>query len=300
MTHAVGLGADQPRRRVLFVGNRSGVFEAALELPELAVEWTWAVAGSALAARLAELGRPFEAFEPGEAPRLVDALDRTPFDLLVSNGCPIVLPVDRLARLGRLFVNVHPSPLPEMRGRHPVNGAVLRGRSQIGATMHFMSGGVDTGRTIAQERVDITDDLDLGLLYHIAFRLEVAVFTEGMRALVDSGFSLAGTEQAPVGSHYSRRAGDMSLDLATMDDMEILTRVRAFGVRTQGAVCRLGGRTIRVFDARLVRNPYLLAEFDAVPPGELALDYDEKLLVRTRQGLVALTSFAVMDECAEH
>jgi methionyl-tRNA formyltransferase len=282
------------RRRVLFVGNRSGVFDAALEFPGLEVDWAWAVAGSALATRLAQLGRPFEAFDTNAAVRLVNELERTPFDLLISNGCPIVLPVGRLARPGRLFVNVHPSPLPEMRGRHPVNGAVLLGHDQIGATMHFMAEGVDTGRIIAQQRVDITADLDLGLLYHVAFRLEATVFREGMRALEDSGFGFAGAEQSPGGSYYSRRPDDMTLDLATMDDDEIMRRVRAFGVRTQGAVCRLGDRAIRVFEARLVRDPYLLEEFAAVPPGELALAYDGKLLLRTSHGLIVATSFAVM------
>ena len=299
MTETVESAVVPARRRVLFVGNRSGVFDAALEFRRLDVDWVWAVAGSALATRLAQLGRPYEAFDTNEALRLVAEFERTPFDLLISNGCPIVLPVGRLARPGRLFVNVHPSPLPDMRGRHPVNGAVLRGHYQIGATMHFMAEGVDTGRVIAQQRIDITEDLDLGLLYHIAFRLEATVFREGMRALEDSGFVLAGAEQSPGGSYYSRRPDDMTLDLATMDDSEIIRRVRAFGVRTQGAVCRLGDRTIRVFEARLVRNSYLLEEFAAVPPGELALAYDGKLLLRTGQGLMVATSFAFMDRRAE-
>jgi methionyl-tRNA formyltransferase len=133
----------------------------------------------------------------------------------------------------------------------------------------------------------------------MAFRLEVAVFSEGIRALVDSGFSLPGIDQDPGGSYYSRRDEDMRLDLATMDDADLMRRIRAFGVRSQGAVCRLGDRTIRVFDARIVRNPYVIEEFEAVPPGEVALAYDEKLLVRTRQGLIALTSFSVADTHAD-
>jgi methionyl-tRNA formyltransferase len=117
-----------------------------------------------------------------------------------------------------------------------------------------------------------------------------------MRAVIDSAFGHVGEEQAGAGSYYSRRDEDMHIDLAAMDDDEILRRVRSFGVRTQGVTCRIGTRAIRVFEARAARHPALLAEFEALAPGALALAYDGKLLVRTRQGLVVLTSFSEIDE----
>ena len=289
-------GTRPSLRRVLFVGNRPLVFEAALSFAELEIEWTWAVSGSYFEERLRELGRDFETFAPADSARLVEELARTPFDVLVSNGCPIVLPVSRLARPGRVFLNVHPSPLPEMRGLHPLNGALVNGRRHVGATMHHMGVGVDSGRLIRQERIEVTDDLDLGLLYHMVFRLEATVFRAGMCTMIDSAFGYVGEEHAGAGSYYSRRDEDMHIDLAGMDDDEILRRVRSFGVRTQGVSCRIGTRAMRVFEARAARHPALLAEFEALAPGSLALAYDGKLLVRTRQGLVVLTSFSEIYE----
>ncbi len=253
------------------------------------MEWIWAVAGSPLEKRLIELGRPFERFHRDDNARLLEAVGSTPFDLLISNGCPVILPVGRLARPGRVFLNVHPSPLPDMRGKHPLNGALLFETGVVGATMHYMTDGIDDGPIVSRETIPITDDLDLGLLYHLVFRLEARVFTHGIRKLVDASFQLAGEKQASGGRYYSGRERDRRLELATMADTEILRRVRAFGVRTQGAICRLDGNEYRVIEARIVRSPDVLAEFGDLAPGSLALAYDGKLLVRTCEGLVSLT-----------
>jgi methionyl-tRNA formyltransferase len=277
--------------RVAFVGDRTGVFDAIADFPELRVEWIWAVAGSRLERRLAADGRACKPFRRADAPRVVDELAKTSFEILVSNGCPIILPIARLASPQRIFLNVHPSLLPDLRGLNPINGAMLLERGHAGATLHHMNDGIDAGAVVDQQRVEITDDLDLGLLYHLVFRLEADVFRSGMRRLIDSGFALAGAAQPEQGTYYSGRARDSEIDPAAMDDDEIARRVRSFGVRSQGVRCRLEGRRYRVFEARIVRHPSLLAEFEALPAGSLALAYDGKLLVRTRQGLVDLVSF---------
>jgi methionyl-tRNA formyltransferase len=287
--HATNPDAGPPARRAVFVGDRPLVFEAALEFPELEIVRTWAVAGSALERRLLELGRAVESFGPGDGRRLVEQLEATPFDLLISNGCPIILPVGRLARPGRLFLNVHPSPLPDMRGKHPLNGALLFETGVAGATLHHMTDAIDDGPIVARGTLPITDDLDLALLYHLVFRLEAQVFRDGMRRLVDASFDLPGEPQGP-GRYYSGREKDRVLDPAAMADVEILRRVRAFGVRTQGATCELDGRPFHVFEARVVGNPALLAEYGDLAPGAIALAIDGRLLVRTRQGLISVVA----------
>jgi methionyl-tRNA formyltransferase len=288
----------QPRRKVAFVGNRTLVYDAVSEYEQLEVGWTWALRGSLLAAELGQRGLSYRDFGAGDMATLARELAETPFDILISNGCPIRIPIGELRRPGRVFVNVHPSPLPDLRGMHPINGALLFGRTEAGATMHYMSEEIDGGRLIAQRRIEVTDEMDLGLLYHAVFALEPRVFHEGMDRLIESGFAYAGEDQAGEASSYTRRRSDMEVDLACMDDDEILRRVRAFGIRTQGAVCTLNGRQVRILGARPVRHPALLAEFETIPPGSLALAYDGKLLVRTRQGLLSLTPIEESTSCA--
>ncbi len=289
----------QPRRKVAFIGNRTLVHDAVSEYQQLEIGWTWALRGSPLEAELRRRHLSYRPFGAGDKATLARELAETPFDILISNGCPIRIPIGELRRPGRVFVNVHPSPLPDLRGMHPINGALLFGRTKAGATMHYMSDEIDGGRLISQRRIDVTDDLDLGLLYHAVFELEPQVFREGMDRLIESEFAYAGEVQAGEASSYTRRGSDMELDLTAMDDDEILRRVRAFGIRTQGASCYLNGRQVRILDARPIRHPGLLAEFETIPPGSLALAYDGKLLIRTRQGLLCLTPIEESPSCAE-
>ena len=51
--------------------------------------------------------------------------------------------------------------------------------SFFGASMHFMDDGIDTGKIIYQEKVDLTEDINLSMLYYMSFRLERDVFKHG-------------------------------------------------------------------------------------------------------------------------
>lgn len=58
-------------------------------------------------------------------------------------------------------VNLHPSLLPEYRGRAPINWAILKGEQQIGVTAHFLDEGVDTGDIIKQIPLTLDKDQDV-------------------------------------------------------------------------------------------------------------------------------------------
>lgn len=49
------------------------------------------------------------------------------YDILISSGCPYILPVTELTKLKRdsKYINIHTSLLPDCKGRHPINAALL-------------------------------------------------------------------------------------------------------------------------------------------------------------------------------
>jgi methionyl-tRNA formyltransferase len=85
------------------------------------------------------------------ADETIDALDALRPDVLILGGAPI-LPdaVLEHARLGVL--NAHPGLLPRYRGVDVVAHALLNG-DPVGATVHFVDAGIDTGRII--DRVEV-------------------------------------------------------------------------------------------------------------------------------------------------
>jgi phosphoribosylglycinamide formyltransferase 1 len=94
-----------------------------------------------------------------------DARDEAMADWLVNQGVELVvcagymhlLRPSFLERFPRRVVNVHPAPLPDFPGAHPLEDVLEAGASSAAATVHFVDDGVDTGPVIASEPVPVLD-----------------------------------------------------------------------------------------------------------------------------------------------
>ena len=230
--------------------------------------------------------------QPGRHAEFLEQVSSLEFDLFISNGCPVIIPVTKLKKSHQHFLNVHPSLLPEFRGYHPANGVLLKGAKEAGATLHEMADLVDRGAIVHQERFPITPDLDLALLYHLLFTTETRVFTHGITKLIEHAFTISNPHQIGVASYYRRSPEDMRVDFATMDDAEILRRVRAFGIRSQGVRCTIENQEFTLFEAQSLKNPLLLELHEAKAPGSIVLRYDDTLIVRSLESLIKVSKFA--------
>lgn len=266
---------------VLFAGNRAHVLREMMR-SGLRPRRIFAVKGSYLERELSADGIAFEEL-PGAA-AFTELLLAERFDLFLSNGCPVLLPVSRLKGPGRhRFVNIHPSCLPDLRGIDPVPGALLHGRDS-GATCHEMDDGIDTGAIIAQVRIPFSEDLDAGLLYQLSFIAEQEAYT----AAAAAGFEARTPGGRGVGTvYYSFKPGDLRIDWSAPLDA-IVHRIKAFGTRGKGAWFMCGGLRIVVRDAERVTNPFLLERTAGVAHGQVVFAYERKLLVRHRQGCIKL------------
>ena len=65
------------------------------------------------------------------------------------------LPANFVNALSPRIINLHPSLLPEFRGAHAVRDALAAGATKTGATIHIVDEGVDTGRILLQQEVEI-------------------------------------------------------------------------------------------------------------------------------------------------
>jgi methionyl-tRNA formyltransferase len=113
-------------------------------------------------------------------------------DLVISFYNPVIFPADFIDQIRCGVLNIHPGPLPEYRGCHPVEHAMLDGATEFGATLHLCDSGIDTGPIVDEERIPITpldtartlwskvDDLSLLLLRRTLPRV-VEAAREGRR-----------------------------------------------------------------------------------------------------------------------
>jgi phosphoribosylglycinamide formyltransferase 1 len=82
-------------------------------------------------------------------------LERHGVELVVCAGYMHLLEPSFLTRFPNRVVNVHPAPLPEFPGTHPLEDLLAAGAAAAAATVHFVDEGVDTGEVIASEPVPV-------------------------------------------------------------------------------------------------------------------------------------------------
>lgn len=102
---------------------------------------------------------PLEDHEDREARDLAmaDWLEHHGVDLVVCAGYMHLLTPAFLRRFPDRVVNIHPAPLPEFPGAHPLEDLLAAGTHESAATVHYVDEGVDTGVVIATEAVPVLE-----------------------------------------------------------------------------------------------------------------------------------------------
>jgi phosphoribosylglycinamide formyltransferase-1 len=116
--------------------------------------------------------------------------------LVVCAGYMHLLRPSFLDRFPQRVLNVHPAPLPDFPGAHPLEDILAAGAPAAAATVHYVNEGVDTGAVIASERVPVLAGDTVETLRARVHEAEHRLLPKVVRALVDAGeASLAPTAE---------------------------------------------------------------------------------------------------------
>lgn len=136
------------RHGLLFIPYRLGLVALGL----LARPFRGAV-HSAAAAPIPQTVEVIEALDI-HAPEVLERVRRFDADLGISLGAPILkASLFRLPRRGT--INLHSGRVPDFRGAPPAFWELVHGATTIGATVHWMDEGLDTGAVIAAAEAPI-------------------------------------------------------------------------------------------------------------------------------------------------
>ena len=188
--------------RVVFMGRKrqaACVLEWLISHPQVdvvAALTDFHLAGSPTAAVAENHGIPMYLYD--DAQSVIDS-GELQFELGVSFGYWRVVkePMLSAPRLG--IINVHPAPLPELRGRGGYNIALIEEHPEYGVTAHYMNEGVDTGPIIAGLEVPIDPKTDTAL--DLGERAMAAAVDLSSKAMTSTG------KPEPSGSHPMKAPG---------------------------------------------------------------------------------------------
>lgn len=200
----------------------------------------------AVASRAAERGVPV-LVQPPRAARaaFVDRLRAMSPELFLVWSYSMLLPDDVLAlpRLGT--VNVHTGLLPEYRGGHVLQWALLNGERETGVTLHYVDASVDTGPVIAETRFPIAPDDDA---VSVKAKLQAAG-SELLRAwwprIADGTAPRIPQDETRARLWPMRRVEEGAIDL-TKTAADVCRLVRALNANDPGAYLDVAGRRISI------------------------------------------------------
>ncbi|HCI53059.1 MAG TPA: formyltransferase [Gallionella sp.] len=149
-------------------------------------------------------------------------------------------------------LNMHGSLLPKYRGRVPVNWAIIKGETETGSTLHYMTEKPDNGDIVAQQAVPILpDDTALQVFQKVTVAAEIAL--SGVLPALLAGSARAVKQDLSLGAYFGgRNAADGVIDWQ-QSAVQIHNLVRAVAPPYPGAATQLMGRPMRILQTLVTK-----------------------------------------------
>lgn len=269
------------QKTFVFVGNRLEVLNAMLE--SCAQVFILLEQDSFAAKTMHKQQKPYFTFD--SKAKLLQILESLDFDVLVSNGCPYILPVSSIKKPHQIFINCHPSLLPNLKGKHPINGAILY-HQPSGATCHIMNDAIDSGAIISQVPVYNDSTTPLSLLYQMCFLAEKEAFLQALARDFKPQTQAISKAEVP---YFTYKEKDLELDFANDSTQKIINTIRAFARPNRMAGIRLNNQWLRFSNVQMIQNTFLDTTFKDNAYNDVVLRYDEYLLCKRKEGFLQLT-----------
>ena len=276
------------RRKVVFIGNRPKVLEKLIENNNIEVIKAFVIEQPLI--------KDLEGLNIDRIPNkgykkeLVDFLKSTKFDICVSAGCSYILPRNELP-FESLFINCHPSVLPLGKGIHPLNECFLSGNNIAGVTIHLLVDELDAGDILKQEKFELTDDIDLSVLYGFIFDLEAELLDATINGLIQNNMKFTTIPQKGKGTYYSREEERRVFNAKDTKISEFIKNTRAFSSTNLGVYLDIENLKILVFMAQEIKNSFLLNRYKKTDNGRIIFMNENVILAKLSDGIIKISKF---------
>ena len=149
-------------------------------------------------------------------------------------------------------LNMHGSLLPKFRGRVPVNWAIIKGETETGSTLHYMTEKPDNGDIVAQQAVAILpNDTALEVFQKVTVAAEMAL----NNCLPDllAGRAQAVKQDLSKGAYFGGRKAEDGIIDWSQSAQDIHNLIRAVAPPYPGATTQLLGKPMRILQTLVTK-----------------------------------------------
>lgn len=182
-------------------------------------------------------------------------------DLLIVAGWSQLVRDPLLSSFPLKAVGLHPTALPEGRGRAPIPWTLIKGLSTTAVSLFYLVEEADAGDVVDQEPIEVSMRDDATSLYEKVADAHAAILVRAVPRLLSG---TADRRPQGEGSYWPKRRPEDGV-IAWSSGVEALYNwVRALTRPYPGAFTYLRGRRLTVWSADMLRLPQLPA-----PAGEV-------------------------------
>lgn len=185
------------------------------------------------------------------SPAAIQAIKANAIDWLFIIGWSQVAGAEVLAAPSRGVLGIHPTLLPEGRGRAPIPWAIIKGLDRTGVTLFKLDSGVDTGPIVEQYVVDIGPDETATTLYQRVDQAHRDVIRKVWPKLVSDTIELRPQDEGKATVWPGRTPEDGRI-LESMTVAEADRLVRAVARPYPGAFIDRNGKRYRIWQGERV------------------------------------------------
>jgi len=186
-------------------------------------------------------------------PKVVEAVRKAAPDYLCVFGFSQMVGLELLSlpRLGAL--GMHPTKLPEGRGRAPIPWTLIKGLTRSAVTLYWLNERVDAGELADQRPMAITRHDDAATLYDKVVAAQIAQLEETLPRLIARTVPRVPQDEAAASTWPRRRPEDGVIDWR-LSAGELYNWVRGLTHPYPGAFTLLKGRQLQVWRAELAQG----------------------------------------------
>ncbi|MBP6978765.1 MAG: methionyl-tRNA formyltransferase [Bacteroidales bacterium] len=186
--------------------------------------------------------------------------------------------------------NLHASLLPQYRGAAPIQWALINGEHETGVTTFFLDKGMDTGKILLQEKVQIHPDETAGELHDRLMETGSLLVLQTVK-LIETGHYQILDQSARNPDHQLLRKApkirkeDCRLDW-NGDSLSLYNRIRGLSP-VPGAYTIFEGANRQTFQLKIYRSRIQTGQMDQ-PPGQILTDHRTYFGITTTDGMIYL------------
>lgn len=186
-----------------------------------------------------EHGIPLHKFRNMNDADALEAMRAADLDWLYVIGWSQMAKIEVLStpRLG--VVGIHPTLLPQGRGRASIPWAIIKGLDETGVTMFKLDEGMDTGPVLGQVVVPVAEDETSTTLYEKVVAAHRTLIRETYPRMANGTIEFVVQDESQATEWPGRKPGDGFINPCAMSALEVDRHVRALTHPYPGAFVHL-------------------------------------------------------------